>query len=102
MIAEAIVQHDAPQVRGFVVLHGTDTLPYSSAGVSMLLPNFCKSVVFTGAQIPLCKLRTDAKNNLLGALDAVGVSGVCEMYFDVFDDVVMCLTCVMWRCVFDV
>ncbi len=54
---------------GFVVLHGTDTMAYSASAVSFLIENLKKPVIFTGSQIPLGLLRTDAKENLITALE---------------------------------
>lgn len=52
----------------FVILHGTDTMSYTSSALSMLLENLGKPVVVTGAQVPLSELRNDAIENVLGAL----------------------------------
>ena len=54
----------------FVVLHGTDTMSYSSAALSYALTDFGKPVVFTGAQHPLGKIESDAAANVAGALNA--------------------------------
>lgn len=54
---------------GFVVLHGTDTMAYSASALSFLLENLGKPVVFTGAQVPVGRIRTDARENLLSALE---------------------------------
>jgi L-asparaginase len=54
---------------GFVVLHGTDTMAYSASALSFMLQNLAKPVVFTGAQLPIGEVRTDARENLLGALE---------------------------------
>lgn len=53
---------------GFVVLHGTDTMAYTASALSFMLENLGKSVILTGAQIPLMELRSDARENLIGAL----------------------------------
>lgn len=58
----------------FVVLHGTDTMSYSSAAVSYALTGFGKPIVFTGSQYPLGMVETDATANVTGALNAV-ISG---------------------------
>ncbi len=66
-IAHDIARHyDA--VDGFVVLHGTDTMAYTASALPFLLQGLDKPVVLTGAQIPLCELRTDARDNLVTAL----------------------------------
>jgi L-asparaginase len=54
--------------RGFVVLHGTDTMAYTSSALSFLLPSFGKPVVVTGSQIPISRTRSDGRQNLIGAL----------------------------------
>ena len=53
---------------GFVVLHGTDTMAYTSSALSFLLPAFGKPVVVTGSQIPIARARSDGRQNLTGAL----------------------------------
>ncbi len=54
---------------GFVVLHGTDTMSYSASALSFMLENLGKPVVFTGSQLPVGVLRSDAKENLLTAIE---------------------------------
>ena len=53
---------------GFVVLHGSDTMSYSASAMSFMLENLAKPVVFTGSQLPIGDLRTDAKENLITAI----------------------------------
>lgn len=54
---------------GFVILHGTDTMSYSASALSFMLENLNKPVVFTGSQLPVGVLRSDAKENLLTAIE---------------------------------
>jgi len=54
---------------GFVILHGTDTMSYSASALSFMLENMGKPVVFTGSQLPVGVLRSDAKENLLTAIE---------------------------------
>lgn len=54
---------------GFVILHGTDTMSYSASALSFMLHNLSKPVVFTGSQLPVGVLRSDAKENLLTAIE---------------------------------
>lgn len=54
---------------GFVVLHGTDTMAYSASALSFMLENLNKPVVFTGSQLPIGVLRSDARENLLTAIE---------------------------------
>lgn len=53
---------------GFVVLHGTDTMAYTASALSFMLKNLNKPVVLTGSQIPLVEARSDARENLITAM----------------------------------
>jgi L-asparaginase len=64
---------------GFVVLHGTDTMAYTSSALSFLLPDFRKPVVVTGSQIPIARTRSDGRQNLIGALQVAARSDVREV-----------------------
>jgi len=54
---------------GFVILHGTDTMAYSASALSFMLEKLNKPVVFTGSQLPIGVLRSDARENLLTAIE---------------------------------
>lgn len=54
---------------GFVVLHGTDTMAYSASMLSYLLKGLSKPVIFTGAQLPISAMRSDARENLMTSLE---------------------------------
>lgn len=54
---------------GFVVLHGTDTMAYSASALSFMLQGLSKPVIFTGAQLPIGAVRTDARENFVAALE---------------------------------
>lgn len=64
-----IIQTNYEKFDGFVVLHGTDTMAYSASALSFMIENLSKPVIFTGSQIPLGLLRTDAKENIITALE---------------------------------
>lgn len=74
---------------GFVVLHGTDTMAYTASALSFMLEGLSKPVIFTGAQLPISEPRSDARENLITALDIASakkdnkplVPEVC-IYFD--------------------
>jgi L-asparaginase len=53
---------------GFVVLHGSDTMSYTASALSFMLENLTKPVIITGSQLPIGDLRTDAKENLITAI----------------------------------
>ena len=40
---------------GFVVISGTDTMAYAATGLSFILENLGKPIVFTGSQVPIGK-----------------------------------------------
>lgn len=63
-----IIEDNYTKFDGFVVLHGSDTMSYSASALSFMLENLEKPVVFTGSQLPIGDLRTDAKENLITAI----------------------------------
>jgi L-asparaginase len=77
-IARALHEHRADH-DGFVVLHGTDTMAYTSSALSFLLPSFGKPVVVTGSQIPIARTRSDGRQNLIGALQVATLPEVQEV-----------------------
>ena len=68
MVDDLRAHHD--DADAFVVLHGTDTMSYSSAAISYALAGFGKPVIFTGSQHPIGKIESDAIANVTGALNA--------------------------------
>ncbi len=77
-IASVLFEHRA-DFSGFVVLHGTDTMAYTSSALSFLLPGFGKPVVVTGSQIPITRARSDGRQNLISALQVAARSDVHEV-----------------------
>lgn len=63
-----LIEENYKDYDGFVILHGTDTMAYSASALSFLLENLQKPVIFTGAQVPIGLIRTDARENLITAL----------------------------------
>ena len=53
----------------FVILHGTDTMAYTASALSFLLQDLNKPIIFTGAQLPIGVARTDARENVITALE---------------------------------
>lgn len=54
---------------GFVILHGSDTMAYTASGLSFLMQNLGKPIIFTGSQLPIGVPRSDARENLLTTLE---------------------------------
>lgn len=68
--------YDAYQ--GFVMIHGTDTLAYTAAALTFLLPGLAKPIIITGAQKSIFAMQSDAITNIRGAVQAAisDISGV--------------------------
>ncbi len=54
---------------GFVILHGTDTMAFTASALSFSLINLSKPVILTGSQVPLSNIRSDARRNLINAVE---------------------------------
>src|SRR5665213_617179 len=84
-----LIEQNYNQVDGFVILHGSDTMAFTASALSFMLENLDKPVIFTGSQLPISAVRTDAKENLMTAIeiakakknDRSRVPEVC-IYFD--------------------
>ena len=87
-IAE-IIEEKYEDYDGFVVLHGSDTMSYSASALSFMFENLSKPIIFTGSQLPIGDLRTDAKENLITSIQIAGlqrhgrpVIGEVGLYFE--------------------
>ncbi len=85
----SIIEEAYDDFDGFVVLHGSDTMSYTASALSFMLENLSKPVIFTGSQLPIGDLRTDAKENLItsiqiAALQEKGNPKIAEvcLYFE--------------------
>lgn len=70
----------------FIVLHGSDTMAYTASALSFILKNLGKPVILTGSQLPVGEIRTDARENLITAIEIATtcpypLAEVC-IYFD--------------------
>lgn len=63
-----VINDEYNKFDGFVVLHGTDTMAYTASALSFMLEGLQKPVIFTGSQLPIGDLRTDAKENLISSI----------------------------------
>ena len=83
MIGRAIAER-YDDFDGFVVLHGTDTMAYSASALSFMLEGLAKPVVFTGSQIPMCRVGSDGLSNLTNSLLIASGETACEVgvFFD--------------------
>jgi L-asparaginase len=84
-----LIEANYDDVDGFVILHGSDTMAFTASAMSYMLENLGKPVIFTGSQLPISAVRTDAKENLMTSIeiakakknDKARVPEVC-IYFD--------------------
>ena len=72
-IAE-VIEKEYNHYDGFVVLHGSDTMSYSASALSFMLQGLTKPVIFTGSQLPIGDLRTDAKENLITSIQLAALN----------------------------
>ncbi|GGC87534.1 asparaginase [Vreelandella lutescens] len=76
----AVLENHWQAYDAFIILHGTDTMAYSAAALSLMLGALNKPVIFTGSQIPLGEPRSDALNNVVSALQlAAHPATPCEV-----------------------
>jgi L-asparaginase len=70
---EALDEND-----GVIILHGTDTMAYTSSALGFMLRGVRKPVTLTGSQIPASDPFSDAPANFAAAVSAVlsGINGV--------------------------
>ena len=79
-----IIEKNYNEYDGFVILHGTDTMSYTASALSFMLENINKAVILTGSQIPIGVRRTDAKENLITAIEIAAMEKINEVciYFE--------------------
>ena len=64
-----IISDNYKNYNGFVILHGTDTMVYTSSALSFMLRNLNKPVIITGAQkTAINNVRSDAVQNIVTSL----------------------------------
>ena len=84
-----IIEANYTNFDGFVILTGSDTMAYTSSTISFMIENLQKPIIFTGSQLPIGDLRTDAKENLITSIEIAAsrrnnkpiISEVC-LYFE--------------------
>ncbi len=62
------IYEEAKNENPVIVLHGTDTMHYSSAAVAFSIPSLNIPVIFTGAQRSVDRPSSDAKENVLNSI----------------------------------
>lgn len=88
LIAEAIYERRDNDFSGFVVVHGTDTLPHTASAVAYALgENLDFPVVFVGSQTAPHVIHGDARINLMRACTVATMENVPEVVAVVGDNI---------------
>ncbi len=82
-----VIKKSVDKYSGFVISHGTDTLAYTASALSYMLMNLNFPVILTGAQKPLSEIRSDARSNLINAIE-LSTMNIKEVSI-LFDDKLM-------------
>jgi L-asparaginase len=79
-----VIHRNFSHYAGFVVVHGTDTMVFTAAALSFMFPDLSKPIVLTGSQRPLAEIRSDARRNLISAVEIAAAGQVKEVaiFFD--------------------
>lgn len=64
-----LIQDNYDSFDGFVILHGSDTMAFTASVLSFLLEGLRKPVILSGSQLPIGEIRTDARENIMTALE---------------------------------
>jgi L-asparaginase len=74
----SLIRERSSDCQGVVLIHGTDTMAFTASMLGFLLSDLGKPVVLTGAQRPLAYVRSDARGNLVDAVE-LATRGVPEI-----------------------
>ena len=74
-----LIKRNYKNYDGFIILHGTDTMAYTASALSFMLEGLNKAVILTGSQIPIGARRSDAKENLITAVEIATSGKVSEV-----------------------
>lgn len=92
-IAKTVIDNYV-EYSGFVILHGTDTMAYTSSILSFMLQGLNKPIVLTGSQLPLGSLRTDGRANLITAVE-IASAGILDEF--IVPEVCVCFEQTLYR-----
>ncbi len=70
------IQTNISKFDGIVVTHGLDTLQYTATAIAFMMQDLPIPVVFTGAQLPIHFVASDARQNIVAA---VQVAAQCDL-----------------------
>lgn len=90
-----IIYDNYDKYDGFVILHGTDTMAYTASALSFMLDGLSKPVVLTGAQLPIASARTDARENIITAIEIASAKE--ETGLSIIKEVCVCFNSLLLR-----
>lgn len=64
-----LIRDNYEQFDGFLILHGSDTMSFTASVLSFMLEGLQKPVILSGSQLPIGEIRTDARENIMTALE---------------------------------
>lgn len=64
-----LIQVNYEEYDGFLILHGSDTMAFTASILSFLFEGLQKPVILSGSQLPIGEVRTDARENIMTALE---------------------------------
>ena len=74
------ILENAEKYDGFIILHGTDTMAYSSCALALALGNIKKPILLTGGQIPLGNIGSDGKMNIDNCIRVINETDLYGVY----------------------
>ena len=72
-----IIKDNYANYDGFVILHGSDTMAFTASVLSFMLEGLQKPVILSGSQLPIGEIRTDARENMMTALEIASAKQDC-------------------------
>lgn len=64
-----LIKENYDKYDGFVILHGSDTMAFTASALSFMFEGLQKPIILSGSQLPIGEIRTDARENLITALE---------------------------------
>lgn len=64
-----LIEKNYENYDGFVILHGSDTMAFTASALSFMFEGLQKPIILSGSQLPIGEIRTDARENLITALE---------------------------------
>ncbi|KAF4672303.1 hypothetical protein FOL47_000687 [Perkinsus chesapeaki] len=73
------VEDNYDEYDGFVILHGTDTMAYTSSALSFIFSNLAKTVIVTGSILPFSDPHSDGRRNIIVSIILAGLYNIPEV-----------------------